>query len=63
MKAKKKDKTKYTVICGCDTADGVRYEIGDAYSSADHDESITAALLKMNCLETSAEPEAIDGDS
>ena len=55
-RAKKQDKV-YKVICGCDTADGKRYEIDDTYSPADHDESVTAALLKMNCLE------GVDGDS
>lgn len=49
-KAKKEQSMHYTVIVGCDTADGTRYEIGDAYDAAKHDTSITDALLEMGCL-------------
>lgn len=48
--AKKKAK-QYRVICGCNTSDDTRYEVGDPYSPEDHQPEDTATLLEMNCLE------------
>lgn len=47
----KKAPKVYTVICGCDTADGTRYEVGDSYLPELHDKEVTEALLEMNCIE------------
>ncbi len=50
-KQKKKTEGAYTVTTGCDTADGKRYEIRDTYDPADHQESVTKALLEMGAIE------------
>lgn len=49
-KAKKEQSSNYTVVIGCDTADGTRYEPGDTYDAGKHDASVTDALLEMGCL-------------
>jgi hypothetical protein len=54
MARKKAEPKAYTVIRGCDTADGTRYEIGDVYDPSLHSAETTKALLEM---------EAINGDS
>jgi hypothetical protein len=51
MAKKKKTQASYTVILGCETADGVRYEIGDAYDAEKHSLETTTALLEMEALE------------
>jgi hypothetical protein len=51
-KIKKDEPAKaYTVICGCNTSDETRYEVGDDYFPGNHAESDTAELIAMNCLE------------
>ncbi len=47
--AKKKKAKLYTVILGCNTSDGTRYEVGDVFDPANH----TAEDLEelMRCLE------------
>jgi hypothetical protein len=41
----------YKVVCGCNAADGTRYEIGADYNPMNHDPQTTLALIEMNCLE------------
>jgi hypothetical protein len=48
--SKKKDKG-YTVVKGCDTADGVRYEPGDIYAPGNHKESTTKELIDSGAIE------------
>jgi hypothetical protein len=51
-KIKKDEPAKaYTVICGCNTSDETRYEVGDEYFPGNHPAEDTATLLEMNCLE------------
>jgi hypothetical protein len=53
-KIKKDEPAKaYTVICGCNTSDETRYEVGDEYFPGNHPEADTAALIEMGCLEES----------
>ncbi len=50
--AKKKQEPKvYTVKKGCDTADGVRYEVGDSYLSELHSDETTAELVNAGAIE------------
>lgn len=58
-KAKKSEVALYVVKCGCNTADGTRYEVGSLYDPNDHSEEDTSALMEMDCLEAM---EAIDGN-
>lgn len=43
----------YRVVCGCNTSDDTRYEIGDEYHPGNHPAEDTAALIGMGCLEES----------
>ena len=45
-----KKKKQFVVTQGCDTADGVRYEVGDEYDPKDHSKETTAAFLEMECI-------------
>ncbi len=50
------DNKVYKVVNGCNVATktdslGKRYEIGDAYNSADHPAKDTKCLLEMGCIE------------
>ena len=40
----------YTVVKGCDTADGKRYEPGDSYETELHSPETTAELLDAGAI-------------
>jgi hypothetical protein len=50
-RAKKSEPKAYTVLKGCDTADGTRYEPGDVYASGNHSEETTAELIDAGAIE------------
>lgn len=63
--ARKKQKltAQYTVVNGCNAADGTRYEIGDAYCPENHAESTTQAFIEMGCIELNTGEADTDADN
>ena len=51
MAKKKQVAEAYTVVKGCNTADGTRYEPGDSYLPSLHSEETTAELLDAGAIE------------
>ncbi len=49
-KKAKKEIESYTVIKGCDTADEVRYEVGDTYFPGNHSDETTKELLASGAI-------------
>lgn len=43
-------KGSYTVVKGCDTADGKRYEVGQSYDPDKHSKETTKELLSSGAI-------------